>query len=137
MTSRYGRAGFTITMSAPSSTSSWASLTASRAPRVHLVAAAIPELRRRLGRLAERPVESRGVFRRIGEDRHLLEIRPVERLADGRHPPVHHVGRGDDIGARPRLRHRGLRQQLERRVVENLVTLHDDQTLELLAKTAV
>ena len=37
--------------------------------RVHLVAAAVAELRRALGRVAERAVERRRVLRRVGEDR--------------------------------------------------------------------
>ena len=83
ITSRYGSAGFTITMSAPSSTSSATSRIASmRVGGIHLVGAPVAELRGGVGRLAERPVERGGVLRRVGHDRRLLVARLVERLAD-------------------------------------------------------
>ena len=63
-------AGFTINTSAPSARSSFASRTSlERVRRVHLVAAAIPELRSGLRGLAERPVERRGVLGAVGDDR--------------------------------------------------------------------
>ena len=52
--------------------------------RVHLVRAAVAERRRRVGGLAERPVERRAVLRRVRHDRDLREARVVERLADAR-----------------------------------------------------
>ncbi len=64
-------------MSAPSSTSSRASRSASCAVgRVHLVAAAVAERGRRVGRLAERAVEGRGELGRVGQDRRVGRARP-------------------------------------------------------------
>src|SRR5262249_505076 len=66
-----------------------------RGRRVHLVAAPVAALRRRLGRLAEGAVERRRVLRRVGEDHGLLEPRCVERAPDRRDAAVHHVARRD------------------------------------------
>ena len=84
---------------------------------VHLVAAAVAEGRRRVGRLAERAVEGRGELGAVGEDRRVAEAVLVERGADGADAPVHHVARRDHVGARGGLRQRGPRQQLDARVV--------------------
>ena len=118
ITSRYGSAGLTITMSAPSSTSS--SDLAQRLVAVggiHLVAAAVAEGGRRVGRLAERAVEGGGELGGVGEDRQVVEALVVERRADRADAPVHHVARRDHVGARARVRDGGAREQLERRVV--------------------
>ena len=61
--------------------------------RVHLVGAAIAEVRRRIGRFAERPIEAAGKLRRVGEYGDVLETVLVERGANGGHAAVHHVGR--------------------------------------------
>ena len=66
--------------------------------RIHLIGALVARERRRgADRVAERTVEGRGVFRRIGHDRHVREGGPVERGADGADPSVHHVGGRDDV----------------------------------------
>ena len=85
--------------------------------RVHLVAAAVAERGRRVGGLAERPVEGRGELRRVRHDRGVGEAFVVERGADRADAAVHHVARGDDVGAGAGLRDGRARQQLERRVV--------------------
>ena len=48
--------------------------------RIHLIAAAVAELRRRFGGFAEGAIESRGKFRGVGQDRRLLKPVLVERL---------------------------------------------------------
>jgi hypothetical protein len=78
-TSRYGIAGFTISMSAPSSASSRLPQRLAGVGRVHLVGAPVAELRRALGRLAEGAVEGGGVLHRVGEDRHLRVPALVQR----------------------------------------------------------
>ena len=57
--------------------------------RIHLVAAAVAERRRRLGDLAERPVEGRGVLRRVRDDRRLRAAR--SRIAPTR-PSIMSLG---------------------------------------------
>ena len=51
----------------------------------------------------------------------LVESRLVQGAADRAHASVHHVGRRDDVRARPRVHQRHPRQQPERRVVLDLV----------------
>ena len=101
MMSRYGSAGLTMTMSAPSSRSAAISRSASsRVAGIHLVAAPVAELRRRLGRLAERAVEARAVLGRVGHDRHVARSPSSSSAARMRaDAPVHHVRRRDDVGA--------------------------------------
>ena len=126
MMSRYGIAGLTMTMSAPSSMSS-ADL-ADRLlgiGRVHLVAAPVAELRRRVGGLAERTVEARAVLGGVGHDRDLLEAVLVERTADGADAAVHHVRRRHDVGAGLGVRQRGPHQLLDGGVVEDLLAVQD------------
>ena len=81
ITSRYGSAGLTITMSAPSATSSATSRSASRPfGRVLLVGHPVAG-QRRLDRLAERPVERGGVLRRVRQERNVrvAGARPAPR----------------------------------------------------------
>ena len=89
--------------------------------RVHLVAGAVAELGRAVGRLAERPVEGRGVLHGVGEDTHLFMTALVEGAAHGADAAVHHVARGDDVGAGLGVGERDARQDLERRVVVDVV----------------
>ena len=93
--------------------------------RIHLVAAPIAELRRRIGGFAERTVEPRAVLGRVGHDGRALEAALVERLADRRDAAVHHVRRRHEVGAGHRVRQRRLRQLRDGRVVEDLVALDD------------
>ena len=110
-----GQRRLTITMSAPSSTSSRASRSASRGVGgVHLVAAAVAELRRRLGGLAEGAVEGRGVLGRVGEDRRVGVALLVELEADRADPAVHHVAGRDRVGAGLGVRDRGLARAARR-----------------------
>ena len=90
-------------MSAPSSTSSSASRTASSpVGRVHLVAAAVAERRRRVGGLAERAIEGGGELGRVGDDRRVLETLGVQ-LRRGARP----LGRPSCRWAPPRRPRRG------------------------------
>lgn len=73
--------------------------------------------RRRIGRIAERPVVARRVLRRIRHDGHVRKARLVERRAQRAHAPVHHVGRGHHVGSGARMAHRLGRQEPERLVV--------------------
>src|SRR6266436_7147323 len=66
---------------------------------IHLVAAAIAELRGGLRGFAERAVEAGAVFRGVGKNGGVFEFVLVEFFADGGYATVHHVGRGDDVGA--------------------------------------
>src|SRR2546421_5768677 len=91
--------------------------------RIHLVRAPVAELRRRLRGGSEGLEEARGILRRVRHDRRLDERRLVERLADGAHAPVHHVGGRDHVGAGVRVRHRGTREQLEGRIVAHRTVL--------------
>ena len=85
----------------------------------------VAELRRRAGRVAERPVERRAVLRRVRHDRGVLEAALVERLPDGADAAVHHVRRRDDVGAGRGVRDRGAHQLIDRRIVRDLVVDHD------------
>ena len=67
--------------------------------RIHLILAAVTELRGRIGGIAEGTVKSRGVFDGVGHDGYVLEAVFVEGRADGGDTAVHHIRRGDDIGA--------------------------------------
>ena len=67
-----------------------------RVGRVHLVGAAVAELRRRVGGLAERAVEGRGVLGRVGQDRDLV-VAPPRPAPRGSRPP----GRPSCPRARP------------------------------------
>ena len=68
---------------------------------VHLVAAAVAELGRRLRGLAERPVEGGGVLGAVGDDRH-RRVSPPRRAGRGSRPR----GRPSCRSARPRRRPR-------------------------------
>src|SRR5262249_42899426 len=59
--------------------------------RIHLVAAAIAELRSGLRGFTERSVEAGAVLGGVGEDRNLFELVGVERAANGGDAAVHHV----------------------------------------------
>ena len=115
-------------MSAPSSISSATSRSASCAlARVHLVGAPVAELRRAFRGLAERAVKDRGELGRVTHDAGLLETIRVERLADGADAAVHHVARSDEIRAGGGVREGGLRQQLDRLVIQNMEMLAIDR----------
>ena len=75
-------------------------------------------------RVAERAVEGRGVFRRIGHDLHVGEAGGVERRADRADAAVHHVGGRDDVAAGLGLHQRLLHQHLDGLVVEDDAVAH-------------
>ena len=83
--------------------------------RIHLVAAAVAEGRRRLGDVAERPVEGGGVLGGVRDDRRLRQ-----ELADRADAAVHHVAGRDGVGAGLDVADGGPREQLERLVVRDL-----------------
>ena len=88
--------------------------------RIHLVAAAVAELGRRLGGVAERAVEGGGVLGAVGDDRHAGVALLVELVADRADPAVHHVAGRDHVGAGLGVGDRGLGEQLDRDVVVDL-----------------
>ena len=88
-----------------------------RVGRIHLVAAAIAELRRALRGVAERSVERGGVLRRVREDRDLGMTTAVECGTNRADLTVHHPRRRDHIGPGARLAERDRRVAFERRVV--------------------
>ena len=89
------------------------------------MAAAVAELRRGVGGLAERAVEPRAVLRRVRHDADAVEAALVERRADGGDASVHHVRRHHEVGAGRGVRQRGLHQPLHGGVVDDLVALDD------------
>ncbi len=60
----------------------------------------------------------------------------VQRLADRGHAAVHHVAGRDDIGARARVRHRGLRQPLERGIVLHFA-IHNQSAMAVAGVFAI
>ena len=74
----------------------------------------------RADRVAERPVEGRGIFRRIGEQLRAGEAVGLERGPDRADAAVHHVGRREDVAAGLGLNQRLMHQHLERPVVVDL-----------------
>ena len=70
-------------------------------------------------RVAERAVERRSVFGRIGHDLHVAKAGRIEAGADGANSAVHHVGGRDDVAARFGLDHGLAHQNRDRFVVEN------------------
>ena len=82
--------------------------------------AAVAKGRRAFGCLAEWAIKTAGVFDRIAHDRHVLETFPVQPGADRGHHAIDHARRRDDVGAGLCV-HRGrTRQQIARRVVEQV-----------------
>ena len=103
---------------------------------VHLVAAAVAERGRRAGGLAERAVEGGGELGGVGEDRRLGEALAVELGADRADAPVHHVRRGDDVGAGARVADGGPREQLERGVVVDGAVVAQDAAVAVVGVLA-
>src|SRR3984957_20058003 len=95
-----------------------------RVSRIHLIAAAVAELRSGLRGFAERAVEARAILRGIRQDRDIFEAILVELRANRAHAAVHHVGRRDHVGARARVRKSGVGKTREARVVQNLSIFH-------------
>ena len=85
-----------------------------------MIGLAVAELGRGVGRLAERAVERRSVFSRVGQDGRPAESVGVEFAADARHAPVHHIGGGHDVRAFLGLGQGSLGQEFERQVVLHL-----------------
>ncbi len=71
-------------------------------------------------RLAKRTVEPGSVLGRVGHDGHLGMTRAVEGGPDRGDPPVHHVGRGNDVGTGHRLADRGAGKQAKRPIIVHL-----------------
>ena len=85
---------------------------------IHLVAATIPEGGRGLRRLPERSIEGGGVLRRVREDR-----RCGQRFANRADAAVHHVARRDHVGTGLDVTHGCADEQVERRVVVDLLAV--------------
>ena len=87
---------------------------------VHLVGALVAGQRfRGADGVAERAVERRRIFRRIGHDRDVGEVFAIERFADRADAAIHHVRRRDDVAAGFGLHQRLLHQQLDGFVIED------------------
>ena len=87
---------------------------------LHLIAAAIAELRCTFRRIAERPVERGGVLRGVGQDGAVRVIRRVQRVSDGADLAVHHAARRNHISPGIGLGDRNRRVALQRGVVVHL-----------------
>ena len=75
-------------------------------------------------RIAERPIERRGILGRIGHDLHVAMAVRLQGLADGADAAIHHVGRRDDVAAGLGL-HQGLTHEgLQGDVVDDLAATH-------------
>jgi hypothetical protein len=88
--------------------------------KIHLVRAAIPELRRAFSCLAKRSVKCRGKFRGITHNGRLIEPALIERLANRTDATVHHVARGYNIRACGGVRERPLHQKFDAFVIQNM-----------------
>jgi hypothetical protein len=87
--------------------------------RVHLVGAAIAELRSGFGGFAEGAVESGGELRGVGHDRRVQKFCGVERLANRADAAIHHVAGSDEVGAGFGMADGGAREKFEGGVVQD------------------
>src|SRR6202030_4339672 len=94
-----------------------------RVGRIHLVAAPIAKLRRRLRRFAERPVKSGTILRGIRKNCHVLKSVRVEFLPDRAHSAVHHVRWCHDIRSRTSMRQRCGGKPLDARIIRDVALL--------------
>ena len=78
------------------------------------------------------PYERACVLRRVGEDRDLVEAGVVERTADHADLAVHHPARRDHVRPRRRLGDRGIRIDLQRRIVVDHAMLVDDPAVAVV-----
>ena len=92
---------------------------------IHLIAAAVAELGRRLRRLAKRAVEPGTVLRGVRKNGDVFELVFVEHLSNRADTAIHHIRGRDDISAGARVRKRLLRQDSQRRVIRHFSVLHD------------
>src|SRR5690242_15290512 len=88
---------------------------------VHLVAAAVAELRGGVGSFAEGTVEAGGKLGGVGEDGSVDEAGIVESLANGGHAAIHHVRRSDDVHAGVRQGDGSAGKKLEGGIVHNFI----------------
>ena len=91
-----------------------------RVRAIHLIGTPVAELRRALRGLAERPVKGRRKLGRVAHDACVLKAVAIECFANGADPAVHHVARGDEIRAGRGVRDRGLGEQFDGLIVQNV-----------------
>ena len=77
-----------------------------RVCEIHLVGFSVAKLRWTFGGFPERPVKRRRKLCGIAHDRRVRVTGLVERRANRRHTPVHHVARRNDVRTGRRVRHR-------------------------------
>ena len=89
--------------------------------------------------IAERSVESRGEFGRVGHDRDVREALGVEACAHGADHAVHHSRGREHVDAGTRGRNGLTLQVCQRRVIQHLVTVHHAAVtmVGVLAETVV
>ena len=93
---------------------------------VHLVGLLVPLQRAgRADRVAEGPIEGRGVLGRVGHDHRVLELVLLQRAADHADAAVHHVRGAEDVAAGLGLGERLFLQRQQRLVVEDHAVAHD------------
>src|SRR5260370_9958699 len=92
---------------------------------IHLITAPVAKLGRGLGRVPERSVEAGTIFRCIRKNGNVLEFVFVQDFANGAHPPIHHVGWGNDVGAGARVRERLLGKNRHGGVICHFTVLDD------------
>ena len=100
--------------------------------RVHLIAGAVAELRRRLGRIPERPIKGGSVLDRVAHDRQMAEPGLVQARADGRHHAVEHAAGRDQVGPGP-----GMADALFRQQRQGCVIVQVDAPANVLQDAAV
>ncbi len=86
---------------------------------IHLIAAAVAELRRGFGGFAKWSIESRRKLRRVGHDWDLGESLFIQALANRPHPAIHHVAWRNHVRSGFGMTRRSPRQQFERGVIGN------------------
>src|SRR5579864_8228150 len=84
---------------------------------IHLVAAAVAELRCGLRGFAERTVETGAIFRGVGKNGDIFKLVFIEFFADGGDAAVHHVGRRYDVRAGASVREGLFGEDGDRRIV--------------------
>src|SRR5436190_1809884 len=103
----------------------------SRIGWVHLIAAPVAKLGSRLSRFPEGSVEARTIFCGIRKNGNVVELVFIQRFTNGPHPPVHHVRRGDDVGAGACVGERLLSKNRHRGIIGHFAVL-DNTTMTMV-----
>src|SRR5579859_6209371 len=91
---------------------------------IHLVAAAVAELRRGLRGFAERTIKTGAIFRGVGKNGDIFKFMFVEFFPNGGDAAVHHVGWRDDVGAGASVREGLLGEDGDRRIVGDVAVFN-------------